>query len=145
MLDAAGLPDADPAKALESGAAMDSWRAMIRAQGGDPAAPLPRARETEVVRARTDGVVGAIDAYGIGIAAWRLGAGRARKEDPVSFGAGVLLKVRPGDRVRAGDPLLELRTDESSRIATARDAADDAIVITQAAPTATPLLIDRIA
>jgi thymidine phosphorylase len=145
MLDAAGLPDADPAKALESGAAMDSWRSMIRAQGGDPEAPLPQARETEVVHAQTDGVVSAIDAYGIGIAAWRLGAGRARKEDPVSFGAGVLLRVRPGDRVRAGDPLLELRTDESSRIATAREAADNAVVITQTAPTPTPLLIDRIA
>ena len=145
MLDAAGLPDADPAKAIESGAAMDSWRSMIRAQGGDPAAPLPQARETEVVRAPTDGVVNTIDAYGIGVAAWRLGAGRARKEDPVSFGAGVLLKVRPGDRVRAGDPLLELRTDESSRIATARESAENAIVITQSAPTATPLLIDRIA
>jgi thymidine phosphorylase len=145
MLDAAGLVDADPAKALESGAAMDSWRAMIRAQGGDPDAPLPQARETEVVRAATDGVVSAVDAYGIGVAAWRLGAGRARKEDPVSFGAGVLLRVRPGDRVRAGDPLLELRTDEGSRIATAREAADGAVVITQAAPAPTPLLLDRIA
>jgi thymidine phosphorylase len=91
MLDAAGLPDADPAKALESGAAMDTWRAMIRAQGGDPDAPLPVARETEVLRAERDGVVAGIDAYGIGVAAWRLGAGRARKEDPVSFGAGVVL------------------------------------------------------
>jgi thymidine phosphorylase len=145
MLDAAGLPDADPAKALESGAAMDSWRAMIRAQGGDPDAPLPGARETEVLRARADGVVGAIDAYGIGVAAWRLGAGRARKEDPVSFGAGILLKVRPGDRVRAGDPLLELRTDDPARFETARSEADAAILIGPAAPAATPLLIDRIA
>jgi thymidine phosphorylase len=145
MLDAAGLTAADPAKALESGAAMDSWRAMIRAQGGDPDAPLPQARETEILRARTDGVVGAIDAYGIGIAAWRLGAGRARKEDPVSFGAGVLLRVRPGDPVRAGDPLLELRTDEGSRIETARAAADAAMVVTQTAPAPTPLLLDRIA
>jgi thymidine phosphorylase len=145
MLDAAGLTAADPAKALESGAAMDSWRAMIRAQGGDPDAPLPRARETEIVRARTDGVVGAIDAYGIGVAAWRLGAGRARKEDPVSFGAGVLLRARPGDPVRAGDPLLELRTDEGSRIETARAAADAAMVVAQAAPAPTPLLLDRIA
>jgi thymidine phosphorylase len=145
MLDAAGLSDADPAKVLGSGAAMDSWRAMIRAQGGDPEAPLPQARETEVVRARTDGVVSAIDAYGIGIAAWRLGAGRARKEDPVSFGAGVLLKVRPGDQVRAGDPLLELRTDEGPRFAAAREAAHGAIVIDRVAPAATPLFLDRIA
>jgi thymidine phosphorylase len=145
MLAAAGLADADPAKALESGAAMDSWRAMIRAQGGDPDAPLPSANETEILRADRDGVVSSVDAYGIGIAAWRLGAGRARKEDPVSFGAGVLLHVRPGDRVRAGDPLLELRTDEGSRVAGARDAAERAIVISQTAPAPTPLLLDRIA
>jgi thymidine phosphorylase len=145
MLDAAGLPDADPAKALRSGAAMDSWRAMIRAQGGDPDAPLPVAAETEVLRAERDGVVGAIDAYGIGVAAWRLGAGRARKEDPVSFGAGVVLRVRPGDRVHAGDPLLELRTDDGSRIASARDLAADAVVIADTAPAPAPLLIDRIA
>jgi thymidine phosphorylase len=145
MLDAAGLTATDPAKALESGAAMDSWRAMIRAQGGDPDAPLPQARETEVVRAETDGVVAAVDAYGIGIAAWRLGAGRARKEDPVSFGAGVLLKVRPGDPVTRGQPLLELRTDEGSRMATARDAAEHAVSVAQAAPDRRPIVIDRIA
>jgi thymidine phosphorylase len=145
MLDAAGLTGADPAKTLDSGAAMDSWRAMIRAQGGDPAAPLPHARETEVVKAARDGVVAGVDAYGIGIAAWRLGAGRARKEDPVSFGAGVQLKVRPGEQVTKGQPLLELRTDEGSRIATARAAADRAVMIADAAPAAPRLLIDRIA
>jgi thymidine phosphorylase len=144
MLAAAGV-DADPAKVLESGAAMDTWRAMIRAQGGDPAAPLPVARENELVRAGSDGVVGSVDAYGIGVAAWRLGAGRARKEDPVSFGAGVLLKVKPGDRVRAGDVLLELRADEASRIPAARPAAVAAVVIGENAPTTTNLLLDRIA
>lgn len=144
MLAAAGL-DADPAKALESGAAMDSWKAMIRAQGGDPDVPLPTARETEVLRADTDGVVEDIDALDIGLAAWRLGAGRARKEDPVSFGAGIMLKVRPGDTVRAGDPLLELRTDDGSRISAALAAAGGAIRIGQNAPAPTPLLIDRIA
>jgi thymidine phosphorylase len=145
MLDAAGLTGADPAKALESGAAMDSWRAMISAQGGDPDAPLPQAREIEVVRAATDGVVAQLDAYGIGVAAWRLGAGRARKEDPVSFGAGVLLKVKPGDRVRVGQPLLELCTDEPNRIAPARALAEGAITIAASAPGPAPLLLDRIA
>jgi thymidine phosphorylase len=144
MLDAAGI-NADPAKALESGAAMDSWRAMIRAQGGDPDAALPVARETEVLRATRDGVVSSVDAYGIGVAAWRLGAGRARKEDPVSFGAGILLKVKPGDRVRKGQPLLELRTDEPDRIASARALAAGAIRIAATAPEPTPLLLDRIA
>ncbi|MFI5889409.1 thymidine phosphorylase [Actinoplanes sp. NPDC051513] len=144
MLAAAGV-DADPAKVLESGAAMDTWRRMIQAQGGDPGAALPVARENEVVRASRDGVVTAVDAYGIGLAAWRLGAGRARKEDPVSFGAGVMLKVRPGDRVSAGDVLFELRTDEQSRIPAARDVAADAVIVGDAAPGLTPLVLDRIA
>ena len=123
MLDAAGLPDADPAAALRDGRAMDSWRAMIRAQGGDPDAPLPVAREVEVVRADADGFVAAVDAYAIGVAAWRLGAGRARKEDPVSFGAGVVLHKRPGDPVRAGDVLYELRADEPTGSRRAAEAA----------------------
>jgi thymidine phosphorylase len=144
MLAAAGV-DADPAEVLASGAAMDTWRRMIRAQGGDPNAPLPVARETEVVRAAADGVVTAVDAYGIGVAAWRLGAGRARKEDPVSFGAGVVLKVKPGDRVRAGDALLELRTDDPARLATARETAGGAVTIGDAPPALTQLLLDRIA
>ncbi|MFG1603065.1 thymidine phosphorylase [Actinoplanes sp. NPDC049265] len=145
MLDAAGLPDADPAAVLASGAAMDSWRAMVRAQGGDPSAPLPVAKETEVVRAGADGVVRAIDAYGIGVAAWRLGAGRARKEDPVSFGAGVVLRVRPGATVRAGDPLCELRTDEPGRFAAARDLVAEAVVVDDGEFVPAPLMLDRIA
>jgi thymidine phosphorylase len=144
MLAAARI-DADPAKVLESGAAMDTWRRMIRAQGGDPDAPLPGAAETEVLRAASDGVVTAVEAYGIGIAAWRLGAGRARKEDPVSFGAGVQLKVKPGDRVNAGDVLLELRTDDASRIPAALTEAAAAVVIGEKGPTPTKLVLDRIA
>jgi thymidine phosphorylase len=144
MLAAAGV-DADPEKVLASGQAMDTWRAMIRAQGGDPDAPLPTAAHTEVLRAAEDGVVTAIDAYGVGIAAWRLGAGRARKEDPVSFGAGVQLRVRPGDRVRAGDVLLELRADDESRIPAARDDAAGAITVGAERPASSPLLLDRIA
>jgi thymidine phosphorylase len=145
MLDAAGLPDVDPAEALAKGAAMDSWRAMITAQGGDPDAPLPRARETEIVRAGRDGVIAAVDAYGIGLAAWRLGAGRARKEDPVGAAAGIVLRLRPGDRVAAGDPLFELRTDDGSTIAAALAAADGAVRVADAAPEPVPLLLDRIA
>ncbi|MEU8815658.1 thymidine phosphorylase [Actinoplanes sp. NPDC048796] len=144
MLAAAGV-DADPAQVLASGAAMDTWRAMIRAQGGDPDAPLPVARETEVLRATADGVVSGVDAYGIGIAAWRLGAGRARKEDPVSFGAGIQLKVKPGDSVRTGDVLLELRADDPSRIPTARDEAAAAVSIGTERPAPSKLVLDRIA
>ncbi|MEU4379045.1 thymidine phosphorylase [Micromonospora echinofusca] len=144
MLDAAGLPDVDPEAALRDGRAMDSWRAMIRAQGGDPDAPMPTANEVEVVRADTDGHVAAIDAYDMGVAAWRLGAGRARKEDPVSVPAGVVLHKRPGEAVRAGDPLYELRAQDAARIPAARDDAARAVRIAPVAPAATPLVIERI-
>jgi thymidine phosphorylase len=143
MLAAAGV-DADPAAALAGGRAMDTWRAMIRAQGGDPDAPLPTAPETEVVRAPADGVVAAVDAYAIGVAAWRLGAGRARKEDPVSASAGVILHRRPGDAVRAGEPVLELRTEDPGRIPAAREVIEGAVAVAAAAPPVTPLIIDRI-
>ncbi|MGN9764676.1 thymidine phosphorylase [Micromonospora sp. SD12] len=144
MLDAAGLPDVDPEAALRDGRAMDSWRAMIRAQGGDPDAPMPTANEVEVVRADTDGYVAAIDAYDMGVAAWRLGAGRARKEDPVSVPAGVVLHKRPGEAVRAGDPLYELRAQDAARIPAARDDAARAVRIAPVAPAAKPLVIERI-
>jgi thymidine phosphorylase len=145
MLAAAGLPDADPETALEDGRAMDSWRALVTAQGGDPDAPLPRAAETEVVRSTVDGYVSTVDAYRIGVAAWRLGAGRARKEDPVSASAGVVLHRKPGDRVAAGDPLYELRTDDAGRIEAARAAADGAVVIADTAPGINRLVVERIA
>jgi thymidine phosphorylase len=145
MLDAAGRPDADPAAALADGRAMDAWRAMIRAQGGDPEAALPTARETHTVTAEADGFVAAVDAYAIGIAAWRLGAGRARKEDPVSAAAGVLLHRRPGDPVRAGEPLFELRSDDPARFGAALEAAAGAVTISARPPAATPLVIDRLA
>lgn len=145
MLAAAGV-DADPAKALADGRAMDVWRAMIRAQGGDPDAPLAQAKHTETVRADRAGVVAGVDAMSIGLAAWRLGAGRARKEDPVSAAAGVMLHRRPGDRVSAGDVLMELRTDDASRIPAALQMAGTATVIEQDAQARpeTPLIIDRI-
>ncbi|WP_422738246.1 thymidine phosphorylase [Micromonospora sp. WMMD729] len=144
MLDAAGLPDADPEAALRDGRAMDSWRAMIRAQGGDPDAPMPTAGEVEVVRADRDGYVAAVDAYDMGVAAWRLGAGRARKEDPVSVPAGVVLHKRPGDAVRAGDPLFELRAEDPARIPAALAEATRAVQIAPTAPAGTPLVIERI-
>jgi thymidine phosphorylase len=144
MLDVAGLPDVDPAEALRDGRAMDSWRALVRAQGGDPDARLPEAAEVEVVRSTVDGYVSGVDALAIGVAAWRLGAGRARKEDPVAAAAGVLLHRKPGDPVRPGDPLYELRADDPARIGAARDAAAGAVTVAPAAPTATSLVLERI-
>ncbi|MGN9911957.1 thymidine phosphorylase [Phytohabitans sp. LJ34] len=144
MVAAAGL-HVDPSQVLASGKAMDSWRAMIRAQGGDPAAPLPVARETETVRADRDGYVSTVDALGIGVAAWRLGAGRARKEDPVSAAAGVVLHKRPGDPVRAGEALFELRADDASRIPAALAEAASAVEVADVAPGPRALVMERIA
>ncbi|NEA84618.1 thymidine phosphorylase [Streptomyces sp. SID7958] len=147
MLDAAGLKDADPAKALADGSAMDVWRRMITAQGGDPDAELPVAREQHVVKAASSGVLTRLDAYDIGVAAWRLGAGRARKEDPVQAGAGVELHARPGDEVTEGQPLLTLHTDAPDRFDYALTALDGSYDI--AAPgtdfTPTPVVLERIA
>ncbi|WP_330173956.1 thymidine phosphorylase [Streptomyces sp. NBC_01498] len=147
MLDAAGLPDADPAGALADGSAMDVWRRMIAAQGGDPDAALPEAREHEVITAPTSGVLTRLDAYDIGVAAWRLGAGRARKEDAVQAGAGVELHAKPGDTVTAGQPLLTLHTDTPSRFDYARETLTSAYDIAPAgtAFTASPIVLDRIA
>jgi thymidine phosphorylase len=136
--------DKDPAEALRDGRAMDSWRALIRAQGGDPTAAPPVARETELVRARAEGYVSSVDALGMGLAAWRLGAGRARKEDPVSAAAGVVLHKRPGDPVHVGDVLYELRTDDPARLLVAREDAAGAVVVGPAPPAAMPLVMERI-
>jgi thymidine phosphorylase len=138
MLAASGLPDADPAEALRDGRAMDVWRAMVAAQGGDPDAPLPRARESETVVAEADGVLAELDAHRVGVASWRLGAGRARRGDPVQAGAGVLLHAKPGDTVRAGEPLLTLLTDTPDRFARAREALEGAAVIAAEAPASRP-------
>ncbi|MFG1926640.1 thymidine phosphorylase [Cryptosporangium sp. NPDC048952] len=145
MVAAAGL-DVDPAEVLASGKAMDVWRAMISAQGGDPSAPLPTAPVTEVVRAEQAGVVTRLDAFAVGVAAWRLGAGRARKEDAVSASAGILLHRREGDTVAAGDPILELRTEDADRIPAALDALSGGLVVGPAgtAVQTGPLVLGRI-
>lgn len=115
MLALAGLPDADVEGALADGRAMDTWKAMIRAQGGDPDAALPAPRESHTVVAESDGVLATQQALPFGVAAWRLGAGRARKEDPVVHAAGIDLHAKPGDAVKAGDPLFTLHADDAAR------------------------------
>ena len=143
MLD--GVSDVDPADALRDGRAMDSWRAMISAQGGDPDAPLPRANEMHVVTAEADGILTRLDALAVGVAAWRLGAGRARQQDPVSFGAGVVMLAKPGDFVRAGHPLLELHADDATRFERALAALEGGIDIGLADVNRPDLIIERVA
>jgi thymidine phosphorylase len=146
MLDAAGLTGADPARALADGSAMDVWRRMIAAQGGDPDAALPVARERHTLVAPAGGVLAGLDAYAVGVAAWRLGAGRARKEDPVQAAAGVELHAKPGDPVTAGAPLLTLHTDTPERFDAALAAlAKDAVRVEPQAPPARPTILGRVA
>jgi thymidine phosphorylase len=144
MLSAAGIDGKDPADALSDGSAMDTWRRMVAAQGGDPDAPLPVARETHVVPAPTAGTLTKLDAYAVGVAAWRLGAGRARKEDAVQAAAGVEMHAKPGDEVRAGEPLLTLHTDTPERFGAAAAALEGAVEV--AGPDRPgELVLDRVA
>jgi thymidine phosphorylase len=144
MVAAVGHDDHDPADLLTSGAAMDVWRSMIKAQGGDPDAELPTARETDVITADRDGILQSLDALAVGEAAWRLGAGRARKEHTVQAGAGVVLHAKPGMGVRAGQPLITLHTDTPERFARAREALANAYTIGTEEPTPRPLILDRV-
>jgi len=148
MLAAAGHDDVDPADRLADGSAMDVWREMIRAQGGDPDAALPEARERQVVGAPSDGVLLSLDAFAVGVAAWRLGAGRARQGDAVQAGAGVEWHAKPGDTIRAGEPLLTLHSDDPARFERALAALDGgyAIATDRPAPVLPPrdIVLDRI-
>ncbi|MEI3866008.1 thymidine phosphorylase [Microbacterium sp. CCNWLW134] len=144
MLALAGQPDADVAAALQDGRAMDVWRAMIRAQDGDPDAALPTARETHTVTAPRGGIVTRMEALPFGIAAWRLGAGRARAEDAVIHAAGIDLHVKPGDEVAEGAPVFTLSADDPARFARALDAIEGAWDIGEDAPAASSLVRERI-
>jgi thymidine phosphorylase len=145
MLAGAGVTDVDPADRLADGSAMDAWKAMIRAQGGDPDATLPTARESHVVTAPASGTLTRLDAMAVGLAAWRLGAGRARKEDSVQAGAGVVWHARPGDQVAEGEPLFTLLTDEPDRFARALESLDGGYDVADGASyEPTPVLLDRV-
>lgn len=147
MLAGAGVTGIDPAEKLSDGSAMDAWKAMIRAQDGDPDAPMATAREQHVVNAPSSGVLTRLDAMAVGLASWRLGAGRAKLGDAVQDGAGVIWHARPGDRVAAGEPLFTLLTDEAPRFERALASLEGGYDIdpSGAAYTPSPLVIDRIA
>jgi thymidine phosphorylase len=144
MLEAAGVTGVDPADNLGNGKAMDVWESMVRAQGGDPRAPLPEAEHAETIGAEADGVVETIDALAVGVAAWRLGAGRTRQGEAVQAEAGVRLHVRAGDRVRTGDPLFTMYTRTPERFAAAAAALERAAVIGSTVPRARSRVIDRV-
>ncbi len=142
MLALAGLPDVDPAVVLASGAAYETWCRMISAQGGDPEAALPVAGSVYVVESPADGVLVRLDAYPVGVAAWRLGAGRARKEDPVDHAAGVRCLVRLGELVAKGQPLFELRTNKPDVLPAAVEVLGGGWEIGETAPVLGDLVLD---
>ena len=129
MLEIAGIKGADPADALKNGKAMDVWRRMISAQGGDPDAKLPVAKENIGGSAQSSGTVLAMDAMAVGLAAWRLGAGRTRQGEAVQAGAGIEIHAKPGDKIQAGAPLFTLHTDTPAAFVRAQEALIDSVTI----------------
>ena len=148
MLELAGIKGADPAAALKNGKAMDVWRQMISAQGGDPDARLPVAKEKLTITAHSTGTVLSMDAMKVGLAAWRLGAGRSRQGEAVQAGAGIEIHAKPGDNVKNGAPLFTLHTDTPAAFARAQESLVDSVRIGDLAAgekiDRLPLIIERI-
>jgi thymidine phosphorylase len=145
MIDAAGIVGKDPAVALKDGSAMDHWRRMISAQGGDPDATLPVAREKHVVKAANSGTITTMDAMKVGVSAWRLGAGRSKQGEKVQAGAGIELHAKPGDYITAGSPLMTLHTDEAARFERALEILEGAVTIVEGGTVnRLPLVLERI-
>ncbi|MCV7170761.1 thymidine phosphorylase [Mycobacterium manitobense] len=144
MLDAAGLDGVDPAETLRDGTAMDRFRDLVAAQGGDLSAPLPLGAHTETVTASRGGTMGRIDAMAVGLAVWRLGAGRSAPGEQVQFGAGVHVHRRPGEPVAAGEALFTLYTDTPERLGPALAELDGGWAVGDTAPPHRPLILDRI-
>lgn len=146
MLELAGVRTKDPRDALRDGSAMDIWKKMVRAQGGDPDAPLPIAKEKHQITAEQSGTISSMRAINVGIAAWRLGAGRSRQGEQVQSGAGIEIHVKPGARITQGQPLFTLHSDDSSRFERAISALDGAVSFSPDGSVAEhlPLIVDRI-
>ena len=145
MIDAAGIVGKDPADALKDGSAMDHWRRMVAAQGGDPDAALPIARESHVVKAANNGIITTMDAMKVGVSAWRLGAGRSKQGEQVQAGAGIEMHAKPGDYIEAGAPLFTLHTDEAPRFERALEILDGAVnIVENGVVDRLPLVLERI-
>lgn len=144
MLDAAKVKGKDPEVALKDGSAMDHWRKLVRAQGGDPDAKLPTARERKTIYATSTGKISSMDALQVGIAAWRLGAGRERQGESVQPGAGIEIHAKPGESVKSGDPIFTLHTDEPARFERAESALEGAVKIGDQVEKRLPLVVARL-
>jgi thymidine phosphorylase len=144
MLAHSGVSDVDPEENLKNGKAMDKWRQMISAQGGDPAAALPKAKHSHTVLAEKSGYLSRLDALSVGVASWRLGAGRERKEDAVQFGAGIELHAQLGDRVEKGQPLLTLFTDTPEKFERAQEALAGSVEYSEVPPAERKIILGKV-
>ncbi|CAB0520790.1 thymidine phosphorylase [Corynebacterium diphtheriae] len=144
MLEMAGIHDADVEERLKDGRAMDVWKRMVRAQGGDPEAPMARAEHTHEVVADRDGYLMELDALALGVGSWRLGAGRARKEDSVQLTAGIEIHADLGQKVVKGQKLLTLHTEIPDKFDRALESIIPGIVIGDEQPAERQIILDRI-
>ena len=144
MLELVGINGKDPERALKDGSAMDVWRKMISAQGGNPDAPLPVAKEKLTISADASGTVLSMDAMSVGVAAWRLGAGRSRQGESVQSGAGIEIHKKPGEKIVAGEPLYTLHTDTPERFARAQEVLEGSVAIGSTDVKRLPLIVERI-
>ena len=144
MLAQVGFTDVDPRENLSNGKAMEVWRRMISAQGGDVDAPLPKAKEWHQIKAPKSGYISRLDALEVGVASWRLGAGRERKEDAVQFGAGIELHAQLGDRIEAGAPLMTLYTDTPEKFERAIELAENSVSVSEQQSVERKLILGKI-
>jgi len=145
MLDAAGINGKDPEIALKDGSAMDHWRKMVTAQGGDPDGKLPVAKEQQIITAENSGTITEMNAMAVGISAWRLGAGRAKQGETLQLGAGIEIHSKPGEKIAKGAPLFTLHTDEPARFERAIEALANSVKIVEGgSANRLPLVLERI-
>ena len=143
MLQIAGI-NKDPATGLKDGTALQVWKKMIIAQGGNPDIEIPVAKKKENVVATQSGYITDLDAYAIGLSAWRLGAGRAKKEDAVSKTAGIICLAKEGEYVEKDQPVLELHIDDASRLPLAKEALKNAFTIGAEPKEKRKIILERI-
>ena len=145
MLDAAGIKGKDPEVALKDGSAMDHWRKMVSAQGGDPDGKLPTAKESQVIKAENSGTITEMNAMAVGISAWRLGAGRSKQGEQLQLGAGIEIHAKPGEKIEKGAPLFTLHTDEPARFDRSIEALTGAVkIVDGGSANRLPLVLERI-
>jgi pyrimidine-nucleoside phosphorylase len=136
-------------QAISSGSGLDRFRRIIEQQGGDPRVVdryhlFPATSGRQVITAPRSGFLAALDAEYIGRASVRLGAGRDRIDDPIDPAVGIVVVAKPGDELRAGDPVLELHHRDADRLEEAAALAARSIEIADSPPAVSPLIVGEV-